>query len=110
MAARYIAQCIHHPTKAFKSFTSIKNCSCRTCLTTLENPIWTLAAEGLTSVIHQEKLGSSPTLCDVVDIRHALAQSLPFFLVPDDTLPFGDNSFESTYIQFADVSRNNLAA
>ena len=55
---------------------------------------------GLTSVIHQEKLGISPTLCDVVDIRHALAQSLPFFLIPDGTLPFDDNSFDSSYIQY----------
>jgi SAM-dependent methyltransferase len=55
---------------------------------------------GLTSVIHQEKLGISPTLCDVVDIRHALAQSLPFFLIPDGTLPFDDKSFDSSYIQY----------
>ena len=55
---------------------------------------------GLTSVIHQEKLGISPTLCDVVDIRHALAQSLPFFLIPDGTLPFEDRSFESSYVQY----------
>jgi ubiquinone/menaquinone biosynthesis C-methylase UbiE len=55
---------------------------------------------GLTSVIHQEKLGIAPTLCDVVDIRNALAQSLPFFLVPDGSLPFDDNSFDSSYIQY----------
>jgi len=42
----------------------------------------------LTSVSHQKKLGISPTMCDVVDIRHALAQSLPFFLTTHDTLLF----------------------
>ena len=55
---------------------------------------------GLTSVIHQEKLGIAPTLCDVVDIRNSLAQWLPFFLIPDGSLPFDDNSFDCNYIQY----------
>ena len=55
---------------------------------------------GLTSVIHQNKLGISSTICDVVEIRHAFAKSLPFFLIPEDTLPFEDKSFDSGYIQY----------
>jgi ubiquinone/menaquinone biosynthesis C-methylase UbiE len=55
---------------------------------------------GLTSVIHQQKLGISPTICDVIDIRHALARPLPFQLIRDEALPLKDNSFESSYIQY----------
>jgi ubiquinone/menaquinone biosynthesis C-methylase UbiE len=39
-------------------------------------------------------------LCDIVDMRHALAQSLPFYLVRNDVLPFRGKSFDSTYIQY----------
>jgi ubiquinone/menaquinone biosynthesis C-methylase UbiE len=55
---------------------------------------------GLTSVIHQKKLGISPTVCDVVDIRHAMARALAFFLTTGDTLPFEDESFDSSYIRY----------
>ena len=55
---------------------------------------------GLTSIIHQQKIGISPTICDVVDFRHVLAQSLPFYLIHDEKLPFDDKSFESSYIQY----------
>ena len=33
---------------------------------------------GLTSVIHQQKLGSFPTICDIIDMRHVLARRCPF--------------------------------
>ena len=33
-------------------------------------------------------------------MRHALAQSLPFYLVRNDVLPFRGKSFDSTYIQY----------
>lgn len=55
---------------------------------------------GLTSVIHQEKLAVISTLCDIVDIRHSLARSLPFVLFGDGALPFSQASFESSYIQY----------
>src|SRR5436305_2445942 len=55
---------------------------------------------GLTSLIHQNRLGIAPTLCDVIDIRHSLARSLPFILLQDDKLPFGDGAFQSSYIQY----------
>jgi hypothetical protein len=35
---------------------------------------------GLTSIIHQQQIGISPTICDVADFRHPLARSLPFHL------------------------------
>ena len=37
---------------------------------------------GLTSIIHQQQIGISPTICDVADFRHPLARSLPFHLNP----------------------------
>src|SRR5947209_460252 len=54
---------------------------------------------GLSSVIHQNKLGISSTICDVVDIRHAFAK----LVLPDSgghSLPFEDKSFDSGYIQY----------
>jgi SAM-dependent methyltransferase len=55
---------------------------------------------GLTSIIHQQKLDISPTICDVVDFRHAMAKLLPFYLIQDEKLPFDDESFDSSYIQY----------
>lgn len=55
---------------------------------------------GITSLIHKRELGISPTLCDVVDIQHPLAQSLPFELIKGEELPFDDGEFESSYIQY----------
>ena len=55
---------------------------------------------GLTSIIHQQQIGISPTICDVADFRHPLARSLPFHLIHDEKLPFDDKSFESSYIQY----------
>src|SRR5436190_13121317 len=36
---------------------------------------------GVASVIHTARLGLSPTLSDVIDIRHPLARALPFRLI-----------------------------
>ena len=55
---------------------------------------------GLTSVIHQQKLGILPTICDIIDMRHVSARSLPFHLIADEKLPFEDKSFNSSYIQY----------
>jgi SAM-dependent methyltransferase len=55
---------------------------------------------GLTSIIHQQQIGISPTICDVADFRHPSAQSLPFHLIHDEKLPFDDKSFESSYIRY----------
>ena len=55
---------------------------------------------GIASVIHRERLGVSPVLCDVVDVRNELAQSLPFVTFNGLRLPFPDASFESSYIQY----------
>jgi Methyltransferase domain len=51
-------------------------------------------------LLPQRKLGISPIICDVIDIRQALAHSLPFYLLQDEKLPFDDKSFESSYIQY----------
>jgi hypothetical protein len=50
---------------------------------------------GLPSVIHHEWLGILPTLCDVVDMRHASALALPFYLLEEKVLPFRRKSFVS---------------
>src|SRR2546423_8062815 len=55
---------------------------------------------GLTSVIHQQKLRISPTLCDVADLRHPLAKSFPFYPVQGAVLPFTIRSFRSSYVQY----------
>ena len=56
---------------------------------------------GLTSVIHHQKLGSFPTICDIIDMRHVLALPLPFHLIADETLPFevslSTQAISSTY-------------
>ena len=51
-------------------------------------------------VVHQERLAIVSTLCDIIDVRHSLARSLPFILLRDDKLPFDEASFESSYIQY----------
>ena len=58
---------------------------------------------GLTSVIHQQKLGILPTICDVIDMRHVLARCLPSCLIHDDVLPFESNSFDSSYVQTCSI-------
>lgn len=55
---------------------------------------------GLTSVIHKQELGISPTLCDVVDIRHDFAKDLPFFILDNNSLPYEENVFDSSYMQY----------
>lgn len=55
---------------------------------------------GLTSLVHHQKLGIAPTLCDVIDIRHELARSFPFYVIAGNTLPFPDHSFVSSYLQY----------
>ncbi len=55
---------------------------------------------GITSVIHHEKLGINPTLCDVVDIRSEMARQFPFQLITDGNLPFTDRFFGSSYLQY----------
>jgi ubiquinone/menaquinone biosynthesis C-methylase UbiE len=65
---------------------------------------------GLTSIIHEQKLGISPTLSDVVDSRHPIVQSLPFYLIQDEKLPFDDNSFDSSYIQYVTSPFANVIA
>jgi ubiquinone/menaquinone biosynthesis C-methylase UbiE len=56
---------------------------------------------GIASAYQQKKLGIHPTLVDVADIRHPVAQELPFFLIRDNVLPFEDTSFDSSYMQYA---------
>jgi len=55
---------------------------------------------GLTSYIHQRELGVAPTLGDVADIRHKLARGFPFFVMKGGKLPFADNAFDSSYLQY----------
>ena len=55
---------------------------------------------GVASLVHAARLGLSPTLCDVVDIRHAQARALPFRLIDGRTLPFHEQSFGSSYLQY----------
>ncbi len=55
---------------------------------------------GITSVIHAERLGTLPTLCDVIDIRHERARALPFRLLAGAALPFGTRTFGSSYLQY----------
>lgn len=55
---------------------------------------------GITSAIHREKLGVSPTLCDVADIRDALACAFPFSLIQDGKLSFPPQAFDSSYLQY----------
>jgi ubiquinone/menaquinone biosynthesis C-methylase UbiE len=91
---RTLPRCIHLVTRAFYKHQELLLPYTSHCLGKSNLDIG--CGTGLTSVIHQEKLGISPTLCDVVDIRNALAQSLLFFLI-HDTLPFED---KSSYIQY----------
>jgi hypothetical protein len=72
------------PRIKYLSFTSIKHCSCRIA-----------RGAGLPSVIHHEWLGILPTLCDAVDMRHASALALPFYLLEEKVLPFRRKSFVS---------------
>jgi len=55
---------------------------------------------GIPSLVHQEKLGIEPTLCDTRDIRDESATSFPFLRIEGNKLPFQDNSFDSSYIQY----------
>ena len=55
---------------------------------------------GITSAIHAERLGTLPTLCDVIDIRHERARAFPFRLLADAVLPFGERAFGSSYLQY----------
>jgi SAM-dependent methyltransferase len=55
---------------------------------------------GMASVIHAERLGSRPSLCDVIDIRHPRARALPFRLIAGPALPFAADAFDSSYLQY----------
>jgi ubiquinone/menaquinone biosynthesis C-methylase UbiE len=55
---------------------------------------------GVASVIHTARLGLSPTLSDVIDIRHPLARALPFRLINAGVLPFEAQDFDSSYLQY----------
>lgn len=55
---------------------------------------------GVASVIHTARLGLSPTLSDVRDIRHPSARALPFRLINTGVLPFEAQVFESSYLQY----------
>jgi ubiquinone/menaquinone biosynthesis C-methylase UbiE len=55
---------------------------------------------GAASLVHAAQLGISPTLCDVVDIRHSQARALPFRLMTAGVLPFAPRMFDSTYLQY----------
>src|SRR3954464_13790801 len=55
---------------------------------------------GFTSIALQEKLGIELTLCDIIDMRHELAKKLPFYKIENETLPFSDKIFDSSYLQY----------
>src|SRR5438477_10715922 len=55
---------------------------------------------GVASVIHAARLGLSPTLSDVIDIRHPSARALPFRLSNAGVLPFEAKAFDSSYLQY----------
>jgi ubiquinone/menaquinone biosynthesis C-methylase UbiE len=55
---------------------------------------------GLTSLIHSHELGVEPVLCDVIDIRSNEVRNFEFHLLTKEGLPFTDNSFNSSYIQY----------
>jgi len=55
---------------------------------------------GVASVIHAARLGLSPTLSDMIDIRHPLARELPFRLINAGVLPFEAQAFDSSYLQY----------
>ena len=55
---------------------------------------------GVASVVHAARLGLSPTLSDVIDIRHAQARALPFRLINAGALPFAPQYFDSSYLQY----------
>src|SRR4051812_168774 len=56
---------------------------------------------GVASVIHAARLGLSPTLSDVIDIRHPSARALPFRLINAGVLPFEAQApFDSSYLQY----------
>src|SRR3954453_12921013 len=55
---------------------------------------------GVASVIHTSRLGLSPTLSDVIDIRHPSAGALPFQLINAGVLPFEAQAFDSSYLQY----------
>jgi hypothetical protein len=58
------------------------------------------AAAAFASVIHAARLGLSPTLTDVIDIRHPSARELPFRLINSGVLPFEAQAFDSSYLQY----------
>src|SRR5436305_14581344 len=55
---------------------------------------------GVASVIHTSRLGLSPTLSDVIDIRHPSARALTFQLINAGVLPFEAQAFDSSYLQY----------
>jgi ubiquinone/menaquinone biosynthesis C-methylase UbiE len=55
---------------------------------------------GVASLVHAARLGLSPTLADVIDIRHAQARALPFRLISAGALPFAAEAFDSSYLQY----------
>jgi SAM-dependent methyltransferase len=55
---------------------------------------------GIASVIHAERLGTQPSLCDVIDIRHPRARAFPFRTMSGTAIPFADGAFASGYLQY----------
>src|SRR5689334_4112471 len=55
---------------------------------------------GITSVIHRQRLGIRPTLCDIADIRAGLARSMSFRSIDNGRLPFASKAFVSSYLQY----------
>jgi SAM-dependent methyltransferase len=55
---------------------------------------------GAASLIHAARLDISPTLCDVIDIRHPQARAFPFGFIKAGVLPFATRTFGSTYLQY----------